>query len=40
MSEVNDRGTKKWVAMMMPEHEEMLRKMLPLLESSEYNLNR
>jgi len=27
MSEVNDRGTKKWTAMMMPEHEEMLHQM-------------
>src|SRR5699024_4328863 len=27
MSEVNDRGTKKWTAMMMPEHEEMLQQM-------------
>ncbi|ALX48512.1 YolD-like family protein [Lentibacillus amyloliquefaciens] len=26
MSDVNDRGTKKWTALMMPEHEEMLRK--------------
>jgi len=27
VSEVNDRGTKKWTAMMMPEHEEMLQQM-------------
>ncbi|MFD2759694.1 YolD-like family protein [Lentibacillus juripiscarius] len=27
MSDVNDRGTKKWTAMMLPEHEELLRKM-------------
>jgi len=27
MSEINDRGTKKWTAMMMPEHEEMLQQM-------------
>ncbi|MFD1362808.1 YolD-like family protein [Lentibacillus salinarum] len=27
MSSVNDRGTKKWTAMMIPEHEEMLQQM-------------
>ncbi|SEQ24284.1 hypothetical protein SAMN05216232_2008 [Virgibacillus subterraneus] len=25
MSEANDRGTKKWTAMMMPEYEQMLK---------------
>ncbi|SER00036.1 YolD-like protein [Virgibacillus subterraneus] len=27
MSEANDRGTKKWTAMMMPEHERMLKQL-------------
>ncbi|GAB4073714.1 hypothetical protein GCM10028778_12170 [Barrientosiimonas marina] len=27
MADINDRGTKKWTAMMMPEHEEMLRQL-------------
>ncbi|GAA0428186.1 YolD-like family protein [Lentibacillus halophilus] len=27
MSNIYDRGSKKWTAMMMPEHEELLRKM-------------
>lgn len=27
MSEANDRGTKKWAAMMIPEHEKLLQQL-------------
>lgn len=27
MDEANDRGTKKWTAMMMPEHDQMLKQL-------------